>query len=47
VPSYKYVIQASTNLATWAPMHTNVSPFIFSDTIATNYPYRFFRAVDR
>jgi hypothetical protein len=45
VPNYTYVIQASTNLANWAPVHTNVSTFTFSYTITTNYPYRFFRAV--
>jgi hypothetical protein len=45
VPSFTYVIQASTNLTSWAPVYTNVSPFTFSYTITTNYPYRFFRAV--
>src|SRR6266545_6169753 len=41
VPNYTYVIQASTNLTSWASVHTNVSPFTFSCTITTDYQYRF------
>ncbi|MBM3884093.1 MAG: immunoglobulin domain-containing protein [Verrucomicrobia bacterium] len=44
VPSYTYVIQASTNLTSWVPVYTNTSPFTFSYTITTNYPARCFRA---
>lgn len=45
VPTYTYVVQASTNLTSWVPVYTNTSPFTFSYTITTNYPARFFRAV--
>jgi hypothetical protein len=40
-----YVVEASTDLATWLPMSTNdASPFKFSDPGATNGTYRFYRA---
>jgi uncharacterized repeat protein (TIGR01451 family) len=43
------VIQTSTNLVNWTPVYTNsspfTSPFVFTDPAATNYPYRFYRAV--
>jgi uncharacterized repeat protein (TIGR01451 family) len=43
------IIQASTNLVTWVPVFTNLSPFtspfIYTNSTATNYPYRFYRAL--
>ncbi|MDE3066802.1 MAG: hypothetical protein KGJ60_04535 [Verrucomicrobiota bacterium] len=39
------VIEASTNLADWAPIYTNTPPFTFTDPNAANYPYRFYRAI--
>ena len=42
----KYVLQASSNLAGWEPLATNLSPggtFSFSDLRATNYPRRAYR----
>ncbi|MDB6065209.1 MAG: hypothetical protein JWR26_1417, partial [Pedosphaera sp.] len=48
VAGRSYVLQASTNLVTWVPLSTNVpvaSPFTLSDPGATNYPRRFYRAV--
>ena len=45
VPTYSYIIQASTNLTNWTSIQTNTSPFTFTDTLATNYPYRFYRAI--
>lgn len=42
-PGQTNVVQASTNLVNWVPIYTNVGPFIFMDTTATNYPYRFYR----
>jgi uncharacterized repeat protein (TIGR01451 family) len=39
------VIQASTNLLTWAPIFTNVSPFTFTNFDTTNFSRRFYRAV--
>ncbi len=38
------IIQASTNAVDWFSIQTNTSPFTFTDTSATNYPYRFYRA---
>jgi uncharacterized repeat protein (TIGR01451 family) len=46
-----YVIQASTNLVTgpWVPIYTNPAPATvvttFTDSSATNYPYRFYRVL--
>ena len=44
-PGSSVIIQASTNLLNWVPIYTNVSPFSFTDSNSTNYPYRFYRAV--
>ncbi len=44
-PGTSVIIQASTNLFNWVPIYTNVSPFSFTDSNSTNYPYRFYRAV--
>ncbi len=41
-----YLIQASTNLIQWQNIFTNLSPpvpFSWSDTVATNFPSRFYR----
>jgi hypothetical protein len=41
------VIEASTDLAGWAPIFTNTTPtngLIYTDADATNYPGRFYRA---
>ena len=43
-----YLLQASTNLVDWTVIATNVAPagvFEITDASATNYPYRFYRAV--
>jgi len=45
VPGFSYIIQASTDLISWNSIQTNTSPFTFTDTAATNYSYRFYRAV--
>ena len=45
VPGFSYIIQASTDLISWNSIQTNTSPFTFTDTAATNYPYRFYRAI--
>jgi uncharacterized repeat protein (TIGR01451 family) len=44
-PDGSYIIQASTNLVNWIPIYTNISPFIFTDPYASNYPSRFYRAL--
>jgi len=45
VPGFSYVIQATTDFASWTSIQTNTSPFTFTDTLAINYPYRFYRAI--
>ncbi len=43
-----YIIQASTNLSSstnWVSIFTNVAPFTLTNTAATNYLQRFFRAL--
>jgi hypothetical protein len=50
IPGQSYVIQTSTDLANWTPFQTNVSatsPFSVVDPGATNYPLRFYRAVQK
>jgi uncharacterized delta-60 repeat protein len=44
-PMYSTIIQASTNLVNWVPVYTNTPPFTFTDSNASSYPYRFYRAV--
>jgi uncharacterized delta-60 repeat protein len=41
------IIQASTNLgsASWLNVYTNTPPFTFTDSNASNYRYRFYRAI--
>jgi hypothetical protein len=41
------VIEASTNLAGWAPVFTNTTPtnvLFYTDPDASNWPWRFYRA---
>jgi hypothetical protein len=42
-----FVIQSSTNLASWQPLQTNTAPFDFTDTGSSNHPARFYRAVSQ
>jgi mono/diheme cytochrome c family protein len=45
-----YIFQASTNLSTWISLSTNSplsSPFNLVDPAATNFPFRFYRAVQQ
>ncbi|HZL77563.1 MAG TPA: Ig-like domain-containing protein [Candidatus Limnocylindrales bacterium] len=46
--SSNYLVEASTNLINWTPIatfSTTNSPFYFTDTDATNYSQRFYRAL--
>jgi hypothetical protein len=45
VPGLNYVVQTSSNLVDWVPLITNQPPFKFSDSDATNFAQRFYRAV--
>jgi hypothetical protein len=40
-----YVVEASTNMVSWAPVLTNESPFNFVDSNASKYGQRFFKAI--
>lgn len=40
-----FIIESSTNLINWQPLATNPSPFSFTDTNSSHYPWRFYRAV--
>jgi uncharacterized repeat protein (TIGR01451 family) len=46
-PASSTIIQASTNLLppNWLNVYTGTPPFTFTDPNASNYPYRFYRAV--
>ena len=47
-PGTNYVIFASINLTDWTPISTNVAQagsVAFTDTSASNYPVRFYRAM--
>ena len=48
-PNRSCVIESSTNLTSWLPIHTNTTSasgtFDYTDTTSTNSPHRFFRAV--
>ena len=50
VPGSNYVLQASTNLSTWVPVSTNtatLNPFLLIDPNATNFPDRYYRAMQQ
>jgi hypothetical protein len=50
VANTNYVVQASTNLTTWAPIATNSSStglWVFTDAQSTNFAKRFYRAVPK
>jgi len=44
VTGYKYVVQVSSNLVTWTSVQTNIAPFTFADTNASQFKQRFYRS---
>lgn len=40
-----YVVQGSTDLVNWVSLATNISPLLYTDTNASRYRRRFYRAV--
>lgn len=40
----KYVVEASSDLTSWAPVATNTVPFTFVDTDASSFSKRFYRS---
>jgi len=45
LPGYNFTIESSTDLVNWRPLQTNSGPFTFSDTNASSFTLRFYRAV--
>jgi hypothetical protein len=45
VPGYRYIVEASTDLADWVPVLTNTAPSAFVDTQAGRFSRRFYRSV--
>ena len=45
VPGCRYIVQASTDFANWVPVRTNIAPFTFVDSNASQFNQRFYRAV--
>jgi hypothetical protein len=39
------ILEISTNLVTWIPIHTNIGSFTFTNRDASNYPVQFYRVV--
>ena len=44
-PYHSTIIQASTDLVNWVNIYTNTPPFTSTDSMATNFPCRFYRAL--
>ena len=44
-PYYSTIIQASTDLVNWVNIYTNTPPFTFTDTMASNFACRYYRAL--
>ena len=44
-PYYSTIIQASNDLVNWVNIYTNTPPFTFTDSMATNFACRYYRAM--
>ena len=50
VANQRYAVEASSNLVDWFPISTNTAAagqFLFQDSQMTNFPCRFYRAIER
>lgn len=50
VANQRYAVEASSNLVDWFPISTNTAAtgqFLFQDSHTTNFPCRFYRAIER
>lgn len=45
ITNSKYIVEASTDLVHWTPVHTNTAPFTYVDETSDTTPCRFFRTV--
>jgi len=43
--NYGYIVQGSTDLINWVNLQTNPAPFVFTDSVASEFPWRFYRVV--
>jgi hypothetical protein len=43
-PYYSTILEVSTDLVNWSAICTNTPPFVFTDSMATGLPRRFYRA---
>jgi hypothetical protein len=43
-PGATYIVLGSTNMQNWIPLFTNAAPFKFTDSQASQFPRRFYRA---
>ena len=50
VAGKSYILQGTTDFTNWIPLSTNLAPsggLILMDAVVTNFPYRFYRAVEQ
>ena len=47
VPGFNYAVEGSSDLIHWTPISTNTSPFVFSESISSAGPQRFYRSIYR
>jgi hypothetical protein len=46
-PGFNYAVEGSSDLIHWTPISTNTSPFVFSESISSAGPQRFYRSIYR
>ena len=43
--NHSYIVQGSTDLINWVNLQTNAAPFMFTNSVTSNFPCRFYRGV--